>query len=312
MRRATLLYNPLAGRHTDRRVKDIESAASVLRAGGIEVVLEPTQGAATTVGQVHQAITRGYDAIFACGGDGTIHDVLQGLVGTDVALGIIPLGTGNTLAHDLQLPLSPVGAAKAVLKGKTKRIAVGKVNYLNLAGNPAERFFIVAAGVGLDARLFYQLNATVKKRLGMSAYYAVAWQLWFRRQVAYFEAICDGKPQVHTLTQLLAVRIRNFGGVLRELAPGASLDRNDFRLVLCHTKSRLAFLSYVVRGILGTNWKVKGIESMPGSVVSCRYPGPLNEEHKRVYLEADGELLGTIPAQITVVPNALSLLVADC
>lgn len=143
----------------------------------------------------------------------------------------------------------------------------------------------------------------------MSAYYAVAWQLWFKQQVEYFEAICDGKPEVHTLTQLLAVRIRNFGGVLRELAPGASLDRNDLRLVFSHTKSRLAFLSYVVRGMLGANWKVKGIESMYGSVVTCRYPRPASDKNMKVYIEADGELLGTLPAKITVVPNALNLLV---
>ena len=311
MRKATLLYNPLSGRHTDRRIKDVEFAASVLKAAGIEVVSESTQGAATTVGQVRQAITRGCDVIFACGGDGTINDVLQGLVGTDVALGIIPLGTANTLAHDLKIPMSPVGAAKAVLKGKKKRIAVGKVEYVDLSGNSAERYFTVAAGVGFDARLFYQLNAAMKKRLGMSAYYAVAWQLWFRQSIEYFEAICDWKPQVHTVTQLLAVRIRNFGGILRELAPGASLDRSDFRLVLCHTKSRLAFLSYVVRGVLGANWKVKGIESVHGSSVVCRYPHPAGHENIRVYVEADGELLGTLPAKIMVVPDALNLLVAE-
>ena len=71
----------------------------------------------------------------------------------------------------------------------------------------------------------------------------------------------------------MAVRIRNFGGVLQELAPGASLERDDLRLVFCRTSSRLAYLLYVTRGLLRRKWKVPGIDLAYSRRVSCAYTG---------------------------------------
>jgi len=309
MRKATLLYNPFSGGRPKQRIKDIESAAKILTDAGVQVVLEATREKSAVVQQVCEARAGGCDVVFACGGDGTIHDVLQGLVGTDIALGIIPLGTANTLAHDLGIPRSPVGAAKMALRSQPKRIAVGVVEYKNNDGQSVVKYFTVALGIGMDAHLFYKLNPGVKRRLGVSAYYAMAWHLWFSRRIEYFVATCDHRPEQYLLTQLLAVRIRNFGGVLRELAPGASLDRNDLRLVLCQTHKRLAFLSYVFRGMLGANWRVSGIELLNGSEVTCDYPSSSVDRKNKIYIEADGELLGTLPAKVTVRPNALTLLV---
>ena len=78
-------------------------------------------------------------------------------MGTNVALGIIPLGTANSLAHDLRLPLSPLDAAHAALKAKPRRIAVGRIAYQDFAGNRASRYFTVTVGIGVDAHLFYKL-----------------------------------------------------------------------------------------------------------------------------------------------------------
>ncbi|MGA7590956.1 MAG: hypothetical protein WBW02_10625, partial [Candidatus Sulfotelmatobacter sp.] len=110
--------------------------------------------------------------------------------------------------------------------------------------------------------------------------------------------------------ELLVVRIRHFGGILQHLAPGASLDRSDVRLVLCHTASRLAYLTYVVRAMLRRDWIVPGIDLAYTSKAICRYlPSTVNDvPQQKIYVEADGELLGTLPAEITVVPDALTLL----
>ena len=113
MRRAALFYNPLSGRRKKYRLHDVESASSVLRNAGVEVDVAPTRAASDAAEQVRAAIRDGFDTIVACGGDGTIHDVLQGLAGKDAALGIIPLGTANALAHDLRVPMNPKPAAEA-------------------------------------------------------------------------------------------------------------------------------------------------------------------------------------------------------
>ena len=112
------------------------------------------------------------------------------------------------------------------------------------------------------------------------------------------------------ITELLAVRIRNFGGVLQELAPGASLDRDDMRLVICRTSNRAFYLLYVIRGLLRGRWRVPGVDLADGKTVRCEYSrtAAAYGEIRRVYVEADGELIGTLPAQITVVPDFLTLL----
>jgi diacylglycerol kinase (ATP) len=309
MRRAILLYNPLSGRRQGRRLGDIESAAAVLRSAGVDVSMAATRGPAETGAQVKEAISVGCDVVFACGGDGTIHDVLQGMVGSEAALGIIPLGTANSLAHDLGLPLSPANAARAALTAQPRRIAVGKIEYQSASAQPAARYFTVAVGIGVDAHLFYKLNAAAKRRLGMASYYAKATQLWLTHRMQNFEVEIsqeDAQASRAEVSQLLAVRIRHFGGVLRQLAPGASLERDDLRLVMFRTRSRLAYLLYVLRGMFDAKTRVPGIELLHSSRVVCR--ALASRDQRRIYVEADGELLGTLPAQITVVPNALNIL----
>ena len=134
------------------------------------------------------SIREGFDTIVACGGDGTVHDVLQGLAGKDAALGIIPLGTANAMAHDLRLPISAEAAARALLTATPKRIAVGKIEFRDFNNIPSSRFFTVAAGVGVDAHLFYKLNRLIKDRMGMLAYYTKATHLWMTHRMRYFEA----------------------------------------------------------------------------------------------------------------------------
>jgi diacylglycerol kinase family enzyme len=242
--------------------------------------------------------------------------MIQVLANTNVALAVLPMGTANALAHDLGLPTNIVAAAQAALHAAPRRVALGRVDYLDFESNPGSRLFIVAAGAGVDAHLFYKLHAGTKQRMGMTAYYTKAWQLWFthpmiRFRVEFAETGSDELRQAD-VTELMAVRIRNFGGVLQELAPGASLDRNDLRLVFCRTASRLAYLLYVTRGLLRSSWKVPGIDLAHSKRVSCKYlPAPAFADgtaHPKVYVEADGELVGTLPAEITMVPDALTLL----
>jgi diacylglycerol kinase (ATP) len=315
MRKAILLYNLLSGRRRHRRAADVDSALSILRGAGVEATASPTRSSSEASEQARQAVAAGYDTIFACGGDGTIHDVLQGIVGTSAALAVIPLGTANSLAHDLRIPQNPAVAARMALSATPRRIAVGRVQCLDFEGNNSVRHFIVAVGVGVDAHLFYKLNIALKQQLGMIAYYGKATHLWLTHRMEYFTAefleTGANEPRRTTVSELLAVRIRNFGGILQELAPGASLNRDDMRLVLFSTTSRIRYLLYVIRGLLRQGWNVRGIDLVHGHKIVCQGlpASAAGKRNPRIYVEADGELVGTIPAQITVVPDALTLLV---
>jgi len=322
MRKAVLLFNPNSGgtgRKQSKRRFEVESVVKLLRNANVDAQLVLTNSSGEAEHQARQAVQDGCDTVFACGGDGTIHTVVQVLANTSVALAILPLGTANALAHDLRLPMNLKDAARVALHGEPRRVALGRIQFRDLHGNPGARFFAVAAGAGVDAHLFYKLRTGTKQRMGMAAYYAKAWQLWFSYPMTRFRVELaetgskNGAPRQADVTELLAVRIRNFGGVLQELAPGASLDRDDVRVIFCRTSSRLAYLLYVTRGMLRLNWKVPGIESAYSGRVLCEYLlGPsassTAQAETKIHVETDGELVGTLPAEITVVPDALTLL----
>jgi diacylglycerol kinase (ATP) len=315
MRKAALLYNPDSGGSGRRRQHELESALALLRDAGVEADLVPTESRDHAGDETRRAVASGCDTIFACGGDGTIHNVSQVLANSPVALAVLPMGTANALAHDLGLPLTITGAAKAALHAIPRRIALGRVEYLDLQGNPGSSYFVVAAGVGVDAHLFYKLHSGSKQRMGMAAYYAKAWKLWLTYPMSRFvaEYIETGSDEARRsdVTELMGVRIRNFGGVVQELAPGASLERDDMRLLCCRTASRLSYLAYVARCMLHLSWTVPGIDLAYSSRVSCHYrtsDSTAPKTQPKIYIEADGELLGTLPAEITVIPDALTLL----
>ncbi len=316
MKKAALFYNPDSGGSRGRRQTEVQSAVELLRGENIQAELVLTHSPADATEQVRRAVQAGCDTVFACGGDGTIHTIIQVLANTRTALAILPMGTANALAHDLGLPMNAVKAARAALHAVPRRVALGQIQYVDRLGKPGTRFFVVAAGAGVDAHLFYKLHAGTKQRMGMAAYYAKAWHLWFTYPMTRFrvEFADSGSNELRDaeITELMAVRIRNFGGVLQELAPGASLDRNDMRLVFCRTASRLSYLLYVTRGLLRRNWKVQGIDLGYSGRVSCQYLSNSSsvgqKPQPKVYVETDGELVGTLPAEITMVPDALTLL----
>ena len=310
MRKAALLYNPDSG-GSKQRQKELQSALEILRGGGVESQLLAGKTPEQAVELIRRAIDCGCDTVFACGGDGTVHNLTQVLANTRVALGILPIGTANALAHDLGISFRIPAAAKAALSAQERRVALGQIRCPDLKGHDHSRYFVVAAGIGVDAHLFYKLHTGTKQRLGMAAYYAKAWHMWFSYPMTRFRVEYTppegGQPQSAAVSELLAVRIREFGGIVRELAPGASLDRNDMRLILCHTRRRLAYLAYVTRSLLRRKWTIPGIELAYSTEATVDY-AESGSTARKIYVEADGELIGSLPAEISIVPDALTLL----
>src|ERR1700690_3940398 len=275
MRRATVLFNPNSGRRGRKRDVELNHAIGILQSAGVHTDLTVCRSSQEATDNARCAVAAGSDTVFACGGDGTIHDVIQGLAGTPIALAILPFGTANALAHDLGIPLRPSAAAEIAVKGNVRRIPLGRVEYEDFHGKRAARYFTVAAGIGVDAHLFYKLTAELKNRSGMAAYYLKAWNFWATHRMRPFEVEYSngsGARQRALLTELLAVRIRFFGNILRELVPGASLDCHHLRAVMCRPASRNAYLQYVAGALLGRQWSIDGIDLVSCAEVVCRLP----------------------------------------
>src|SRR5580704_17142242 len=146
MRKATILFNPNSGRKGKRRDRELDIAIGIIQSAGVHTDLTVCRSSHEATIHTRYAVAGGSDTVFACGGDGTIHDVIQELAGTPVALAILPFGTANALAHDLHLPSRPSEAARAAVNGTVRRIPLGRVEYEDLHGTPASRYFTVAAG----------------------------------------------------------------------------------------------------------------------------------------------------------------------
>ncbi len=309
MRRVLFLYNPVSGSGQDKRLRAVSGAAEVFRSAGIEATVEemPAPGSATA--QARAATEAGYDAVIACGGDGSVHEALQGLVNSRTALGVLPLGTGNALANDLRLPRDPEQAARILLASKPRKLRLPRMDFEHPAPRVAghSRYFLVGAGMGADAHLTYRMTVAFKSRWGMSAYYAEAWRQWAMYSYPLFEVeFQDGdRMRREQVSEVLAIRIENMGGLLRRLAPGASLYRDDLRLVLMKSRSRLSYVRYVAGLQVDRAWKGSDIELVYSKALTCR---PIADE-TRIYSQADGELLSTLPVSIQMTDAYVNLLV---
>jgi YegS/Rv2252/BmrU family lipid kinase len=299
----------MAGQERDVRLARITAAMAVLRKNGVQAESIATLGPGTAGQQAREAVARGCDAVLACGGDGTVHEVLQGMVGSSAALGVIPLGTANSLAADIGVPRNTATAARILLAAEPAPISVARIECHDRTGEILSRYVIAAAGMGPDAHVFYAMQRGVKERLGYAAYYAKAMHTWATYDYPRFEiefTLSGGEVRRELVTWALAVRITNFGGMLRRLAPGAALKNPTMRLVLFKTRRRSLILMYLVSAFIGIKPRLPGIELVDAESAVGRPLAPNDSPVIRV--EADGEPLGQMPFSIRMVEEKVNLL----
>jgi YegS/Rv2252/BmrU family lipid kinase len=310
MRRVALIYNPASGQISARRKAAVEKALAVLREAGVTAEAMETRQAGEATLHAREAMNAGCDTVLACGGDGTVHEIVQSLVGTDVALGVIPLGTANALAANLGLVGAPAKTARKLLGATPERISVGRIHYQDQAGNPASRYFVVAAGIGADALVMSRMDAGLKRRLGYVLYVIECFRTWATSSFPLFEAALPanghGAGRVVDVSQLLAVRVRSFGGVLGKLAPGASVSNGSLSLLAFKTQSRLHYLAFMMAALAGRHSFNGTVELLETPSIDCRAHNGVRES---LLVEADGEVLGSLPVRLEVAPHSLTLLV---
>ena len=310
MRRVALIYNPASGQLSGRRARIIEQATALLRDAGVEAEALETNGPGNARSLAKTAIRNGFDAIVACGGDGTVHEILQCLVGTEVALGVVPLGTANALAQDLGLGRSPLQAVRRLLSAEPVQVPVGRIYYRDRLGAEQSRYFTVAAGVGADALMMSRLDLKLKRRFGYALYLVEAFRVWATSPFPFFEShfkFSGGEAsRTEEVSQLLAVRVRSFGGVLGQLAPGATVLSRKLTLVAFKTRSRIQYLRFLLAVIAKRQSFGENVELVEAASVECQ---TINRGRTAVFVEADGEVLGVLPARMEVTAEQITLLV---
>jgi len=257
----------------------------------------PTTGRGTAGTLAREALDRGADLIVAAGGDGTINEVVNGMAGSKVPLGILPAGTANVLANELGMGKGMERAAESLLHCVPERIGLG---VLSTALGESPRYFLLMAGAGLDAEIVYHLNQNLKDAMGKVAYW-VAGLSRFGRRLSEFTVETEGRS--YRASFALVSRVRNYGGDL-EIAPSISLLDEDFEVVLFEGTTTMPYTKYML-GVLA-----RRIRDMRGvTILRTRKALFSGTDRGQVYVQVDGEAGGVIPASVEFAPDALTLLV---
>jgi diacylglycerol kinase (ATP) len=312
MQKVLVIYNPASGAKKEKRAQAIAQVLAVLRSAGVQAEAVATTHAGSATVQTEQAMASAFDTVLACGGDGTVNEVLNGLVrsGSQAALGVIPLGSGNLLATDLLLPRHPEAAARMLLRYKPRAIRPGKIKYQSKDG-PVERYLIVATGVGSDAELMYRTAVEEKERYGMYAYFLEMFRMAVRRKFSNFNVEwldTEGNRHQECVTLIMGIRAKKFPGVLRGMRLGSELTRGDYRIMLFKTDKVRHFLHYFASVASGLNWKVPHVDLAFSTGFRCT---PLDSQPpESIHCECDGELLGTLPVEVSIEQKTFNLLMA--
>jgi YegS/Rv2252/BmrU family lipid kinase len=300
---ALLIYNPTSGRRRHRRFAEVERAAQILKQAGIRAELAPTTGPGTATTIARQAVDAHRGMVVACGGDGTINEVVNGLVKSHVPMAVLPAGTANILAKELGIPWDIPHAARLIARGTVRRIALGLAVPMNGKASTDTgqgRYFLSVAGAGPDGAIVNGVNSDLKKNTGELAY----WVEGFRQLLNYNfpEIRIRSGDRERKATIIVIGRTVHYGGPFK-ITTGANLFNNQFEFLTNSRRSRLSYLACLPALWLGTLRQMKGIETWKAAETFCE---PTNGEP--VYAQVDGEPVGPLPMAFRIVPDALSIL----
>lgn len=292
-----IIYNPSAGTKTVR--EDLNRAAAVLMARGwsVEILETARTGDATRLARA--AATEKFNAVIAVGGDGTVNEVANGLVDSETALGVLPLGTANVWAKEMGLPLGDLRtAARRLADADIRLIDVGQVRNENIA----PRVFVLWSGIGLDALVTRDVEPqrAMKRRFGAFFFGWVGVRDAWSYRGKHATMLFDGKRTRKRVIMALACNAQLYAGIAR-IAPDAKIDDGLLDVVVLKGTGVWATAWHLVRVIFGAH--VRDPQTEIHRVAAFTITG------RNLPLHVDAEPIGYAPIEICVRPRALRVLV---
>jgi len=288
MQWAVIVLNP-ASRNAPPRWR-LEAAARAYATEGWQVDLQATDAPGHAVEIAREAAGSGASVVFACGGDGTINEVVNGLAGSDSALGVLRGGMGDVFGREVGIPRAPEAALRVLVDGERRRFDLGMAN---------GRYFLMMAGIGFDADVVRAVPRLPKRLLGSTSY--AIWGAWviarYRSRAVILKV--DGEETETRLYWLMLGNTRSYGGIIRIADQGLVDD------------GRLDAYVFEGRGIgrlarTATRIVRHRLEGAAG--VSYRRVEELEVVSAGLGVQVDGEYIGRTPMLFGVAPAALDVL----
>lgn len=295
-RKACLIANPAAGPAGAK--PDWSLVATRLRGAGWWVSLVATTGPGSAGAIARDAVRDGSRMIVVAGGDGTINEAIQALAGSDVVLGLIPVGTANILARELKIPLSPLEAAAVLVDGHPRPIDLGLVSW---PGRPG-RYFCEMVGVGFDAATVSGVPPEMKTALGKGAYVVSAVTTSFTHKPSRMRLLVDGRRFRRLSFMLTISNTGLYGADFLKIRPDASVDDGLLDAAVFRGQTFFSawweFLAIAARRL--KEWT--DVEFLTFRRIEVRTARP-------VPIQIDGDPAGTTPVTVEIVPKALKVMV---
>lgn len=289
--RILLIVNPMAGGRSRRATADAVAAA--FAAGGWEVTMRLTAGPESARQFAREGAAGGFDAVFACGGDGTLSEIVTGLLDTGVPAGIIPTGTGNDFARTIGLPLEPLAAVESHLGGSAR-----SVDLLEVDGGTC--WAINVMGAGFDARVAHRVNVRTRFTGGFITYLACVGAELVVNRPTTLELTVDGEKTWSGPALLAAVaNARSYGGGML-IAPHAEIDDGLVDAVLVEHMTTVEFAVNFPKVMRGTHLSHPAVHAWRGSEVVLETPEPAP-------VLVDGDLKAETPLTVRVAPGRARL-----
>jgi diacylglycerol kinase (ATP) len=271
--------------------------ASDLRSqfGAFRVVFTKKRGDAAALAS--EAARKGEKFVIACGGDGTISEVANGILssGKDVELGILPSGTGGDFRRTLEIPSQSRAAARTLSTGRTVKIDVGRVSFIDHNGNEAMRYFVGVASCGMSTKVIERVK-TEKMSFAASLL-----QTAMRSEPTRLAVQLDDSHERNlVLLNLCIANARYFGGGMK-IAPDAKLTDGKFDVVGVGDLSALKIFTSAPRVYMGSHLSMPEVSHALARKIIVRP----HDRAAEVALEIDGELPGRLPATFQIIPKAL-------
>jgi diacylglycerol kinase (ATP) len=295
--RTLIVLNPAAGQADTERVLRLLGGAFAVRGASFDVA--HTEGAGDAQRLAREAAAHGYRAVVAVGGDGTIGEVITGLAGTDVPLGIVPKGTANQVACNLGIPRDIEGAVEVAVNGLPAPIDLGQLS--------DGRYFALAAGAGWDAALIAGATREAKDRWGFAAYLWAGLRNVVSPPSSAFRVVADGTELQVRAAMVLLVNMGQFvANVLPpvEVSVGPEISYQDGKLDVC------IFAPRTLTDVAAVLWRVaRGQYAGDDRMIYLQASEITVESDPAVVTEVDGELIGETPLSAKAVRGGVTVLI---
>ena len=294
IRRITVILNPSAGRGNAGRQRDeVETyfARAVRNLHDIvswQVIETTGPGSATALAR--EAVATGVQTVVAAGGDGTLCEVLNGVIGSDVRLGHIPLGTGNDFARTIGIGLTIKDAVLSIFYGDPVKIDVGKIR---------DKYFLNIAGCGFDAVVAERINKGVKNLKGRAAYISAVYQSLRDFEPVDMNLTFDDETREVRAMLCAVANARSYGGGMK-VAPDALLNDGVFDICVV-SAGKWEFVKSFPKVFKGTHTTHPDVHMARARRVRV-------ETNRPVSVIVDGESFGETPAEFTLEPAAITML----